>query len=53
MALHITSHGIQCEIVCKNLEDAMRPSEIMIFNVPSSHMSIDFLDLIIENHKGG
>ena len=41
------------EIVYESSEDAMRPSEIIIFNVPSSDMSIAFLDLSIENQKGG
>ena len=41
------------EIVCESTEDKMSPSEVMILKFPSSNMSIAFLDLSIENQKGG
>src|SRR5882724_961652 len=42
------------EIICKSSEYLIEPSEIMIFNVfPSSNMRVAFLDLSIENQKGG
>jgi len=53
VALNITSHGIQGEVICECSEDVTRTSEIMVFNVPSSNMSIAFLDSSVENLKGG
>src|SRR5882724_9721889 len=41
------------KIMCESSEDMTSPSEIMILKFPSSNMSIAFLDLSVENQKGG
>src|SRR5882724_8796695 len=40
-------------IVCESSEDMTSPSKINDLKFPSSNMSVDFLDLSIENQKGG
>src|SRR5882724_2180122 len=42
------------EIMCESLEDVMKLPKIVIFNIfPPVNMSIAFLELSIENQKGG
>jgi len=53
MALHITSCGIQCEIMCEHLEDVTKPSEVSDLQCfHSSNMSIAFLDSSVREPEG-
>ena len=41
------------EIMYECLEDMMKLPKVVILNIPSSNMSVAFLDSGIENQKGG
>ena len=53
MALHITSMESNVEIMCWELRCDKTPWDSYLQCFPSSNMSIAFLDLSIENQKGG